>query len=823
MVKWSPSFSPEPLHFLKAHLGGRHGICVNREVPRAEESPLSSISMKTLPRLLIGVVSLLLGSLHPVQAGSPRLLHVFPAGGPRGGEITVELKGSNLADARELLFNEPGFACTELKPTGENEKNKLTATIKIDGSTRLGEHGLRVVTRSGVSDVRAFYVTPFPFVAEAAEDKDAPDKPQPVALGTTVYGRTQNEDVDRYEVEAKQGERIAVEVIAARLQTQQIFDTAVRIAKADGTVLAEVDDTAFTRQDPVASIVAPEDGKYHISIKDSTNSGTGECGYLMSIGSFPRPVAIYPPGGKAGDEIKFTFIGDATGPIQRTIKLPPAPSERHSLSIEDGQAAPQPVFIRVSDFPNVLEAEPNNDIESPTPAALDAPFALNGIIEQPGDVDCFKFTVKKDAEYDVTVHARRLRSALDSVIDIYDAKGNRVGGNDDSGGMDSYQRWKAPADGEYVIAIRDQLFRGGPAFTYRIELTPVAPSIAAWIPETVINSSQERRAIAVPKGNRFATLLRIKRNDIGGDLTLTPQGLPEGVSFDGGFIDKSVDTIPMVFTATDGAAPSAVRIGLAPRFAEEEKNGTPFSIQHDVDVAENGNQRAFYSVREDALPLAIIDEVPAKLELDPPKAPILQGGSKDLKVRVERKGDFKGPVSLSLLYAPPGIGSPGTVEIKQGETEGVLQISANGNAQLAKWKVCVVGSIDAGSGPVFISTQLVDLEVAPPPVSGQLVRSFIDQGDEGSMTLKLDVKREFEGKAKVSLVSLPNGVTAHEIEITTEDKEVKFALKAEANAQPGQHKQVIAQFVLERDGEPMSTNIASGGILRVDKAAVAKN
>ena len=47
----------------------------------------------------------------------------------------------------------------------------------------------RVITASGISDVRLFYVTPFPIVAEAEEDKTRPTAPQPVALGTTVFGR----------------------------------------------------------------------------------------------------------------------------------------------------------------------------------------------------------------------------------------------------------------------------------------------------------------------------------------------------------------------------------------------------------------------------------------------------------------------------------------------------------------------------------------------------------------------------------------------------------------------------------------------------------
>jgi len=594
------------------------------------------------------------------------------------------------------------------------------------------------------------------------------------------------------------------------------------ITKTDGTLLAEADDGAFTRQDPVSSVVAPEDGKYIVSIKDSTNSGQGECAYVMNIGSFPRPLAVYPAGGKAGEEVKFTLIGDATGPIQRTVKLPDQPNEKFELFTEDGQPAPQPNYVRVSSFGNVLEAEPNNDVNTPTPVPGEAPFALNGIIEQKGDVDCFKFTAKKGVDYDVNVYARRLRSPLDSVFDIYNTKGARLGGNDDAGNVDSYARWKAPEDGEYVIAVRDQLFRGGPTYTYRIEVNTVLPKVTAWLPELVINSSQERRAIPVPKGNRYATMVRVKRQDVGGDLSLEPEGLPEGISVTGKFMDKSVDTVAMVFEATPEAAPSAKAINVVAKFTEADKANVPSGVEHDVDVAENGNQRAFYQVKEHSLPVAVTEEAPVKIELVQPKVPILQNGAMNLKVRAERKGDFKGAVSLSLLWAPPGIGSPGTVPIKEGENEGSLQISANGNAAIAKWKICVVGSVDYGKGPVFISTQLIDLEVAPPFLGGSFARTFVDQGDEGSVTLKLDQKVPFEGKAKVAVLSLPNGVTAEPKEITKEDKEVRFELKAAADAQVGQHKQLIAQFTLEKEGEPMVNTIASGGILRVDKASVAK-
>ena len=115
--------------------------------------------------------------------GTPRLSQANPAGGQRGGEIEVTFGGSNFEDAKSLLFDQPGFETTII----EAQKGSVRAKVKIGPDVRLGEHSFRVVTASGLSDVRLFFVTPFPMVAEAPESKDKPNEPQPVALGTTVY------------------------------------------------------------------------------------------------------------------------------------------------------------------------------------------------------------------------------------------------------------------------------------------------------------------------------------------------------------------------------------------------------------------------------------------------------------------------------------------------------------------------------------------------------------------------------------------------------------------------------------------------------------
>ena len=754
-------------------------------------------------------------------AGSPRVATVFPAGGQRGGEIEIVCSGNNLSDAREFLFDTPGFTVTEIKPPAEGEKNKIKAKVKVAPEVRLGEHSFRVVTASGVSDLRLFYVSPFPLVEEAA-DKENANKPQPVPLGTTVYGRTQGEDQDKYEVEAKKGQRISAEVIGARLQTGSIYDSYIVISKADGTVLTAVDDAAFTRQDPVASVVAPEDGKYVVTIKDATNSGPGECAYMLHIGSFPRPVAVYPPGGAVGEDLKVQLIGDALGSVEKTVKLSAQADEAFELFAEQGQPAPQPNFVRVAPFPNALEVEPNDDVTKATATDKPLPLAMNGIIEKKGDVDCFKFTAKKGVDYDVTVFARQLRSPLDSILEIYDLKGNRLATNDDSGNPDSYLRWKAPEDAQYYIGIRDQLYRGGPTFTYRVEVQPVAPRVTVWLPEMVQNSNQERRAIVVPKGNRYASLVRVKRWDVGGDIQLDARDMPAGVTAITGPIDKSVDTVPVVFEAAVDAPLAARSFEIKAKFTAPEAANTPSRVEQAIDVAENGNQKSFYSLVENELAVAVAEEIPVKLTLVQPKVPVLQTGSMNLKIVAERKNDFKGQISVALLYAPPGIASAGTFQIREGENETVVPISAAANAALAKWKICVVGSADFGKGTVWFSTQLAEVEVAAPYLAGSIARTFVDQGDSTNITVKLEQKVEFPGKAKLTLSGLPPGATAEEKEITKDDKEVKIVVKAAPDAQPGLHKQLFAAFTLVRDGEPMVSSFGQGGVLRVDKASVAK-
>ena len=92
------------------------------------------------------------------------------------------------------------------------------------------------------------------------------------------------------------------------------------------------------------------------------------------------------------------------------VTLPTDGSQEFSFFAQDERGiAPSANLLRVSDLPNVLEAEPNNVAAEATPAA-NAPTALNGIIQQDGDMDFFKFTTTRAGKSSPTTTAAACRT-----------------------------------------------------------------------------------------------------------------------------------------------------------------------------------------------------------------------------------------------------------------------------------------------------------------------------------------------------------------------------------------------------------------------------
>jgi len=741
------------------------------------------------------------------QAASPTLGSINPRGFQRGTDAVIAFNGNNLADAQEIVWYTPGIAVLKLE-IASNAAVKVTAKLPPD--MRLGEHHARVRCATGISEMRTFWVGALPVIAEVEPNSNFL-APQKIAMNVTVHGVVDNEDVDYYAVEVKKGQRISAEIEAMRLGTT-FFDPYIAILDSKRFELAANDDHPLLGQDAAVSAIAPADGVYTVMVRETSYGGNGSCAYRLHVGTFPRPSAIVPAGGKPGEELEVRFIGDPTGEFRRKIKVPADATGVWPLFAEDaGGISPSAFKFRVDgNLTNAVEVEPNDTYPTATPGVV--PGAFNGVIGKVGDVDIFRFAAKKGQVFDVHCYARRIGSALDPVIYFATAAGGIIVGNDDSNGPDSYLRVTVPADGEYAIAVQDHLIKGGPNFFYRIEIAAVPVRTDLSIPQTA-QYRQDRQSIAVPKGNRFATMVSTSRVNYGGDINLEIGNLPGKVTAATETVAGNMASVPVVFEAAADAPNSGTLATIGAKHIDPKQNiPSAFSmlVEHTISAPGQSLYCGSYLTKPS---IVVTEAVPFRIDIVEPKVPLVHGGSMNVKIVATRAAGFKGAITILPLYNPPGVGSAGSVVIPEGQTEVMFPMNANGGAPVRKWKYAVMGSATIPGGPIapgglvapagvaWASSQLATIEIAPAMVTATIERGASEQGKDTQMFVKLAVVKPFAGDAIIRLIGLPVKVETTEMKFNKDTKEIAFALKVDKLAPVGIHRNLFAQIIVTENGE----------------------
>jgi hypothetical protein len=766
---------------------------------------------KYCPFVLAILSSILFAS--PAFATAPHLASITPAGGQRGTELQISLNGDRLQDAEEIICYEPGL---EVKRLNLVTNKVVKAQLKISPECRLGEHHLRLRTASGLSELRTFYVGAFPIVAEK-EPNNLPAQAQKIALNTTVAGVITSEDVDCFAVEVKKGERLSAEVEGMRLG-RGVFDPRLSVLDTNGAVLADVDDTWLAMQDPFVGLIAPHDGTYIFQLREATYGGNGDCHYRLHVGNFPRPTSVYPLGGKAGENVGLTFFSETTGEFVQAIKLPATAQDKFGVFAElDQLSAPSPNWIRVSEFPNVCSSGQAPDREHATVADFQPPLALNGIISLKGEEDWFRFPATKGVPLEVNVYARQLRSPLDSILEVFDAQGRSLAANDDAGGPDSALKFTPGETTNYFVRMRDTFGRFGRDFTYRVEVAPARAGVTVKIPEVARNDTQSRQFIAVPRGNRFATLISAKRANFNGELHFDLPGLPPGLTMFADSLSPNVDAEPLVFEAAPDAPIGGKLLDLIATGTNADASVTGH-FRHDVELVEGPNNTSYYGTRVDKLCVAVVKEAPFNLRIIEPKVPLVQAGSMALEIVAGRNPGFDEPIELQMVWNPPGVNSQSEATIPKGATNLFYQLNASDSAEARPWKIAVLGHATVEGGQVYVSSQLTGLEVAKPFVAGKIQTLSANPGKPAKLVVALQQLKPFDGQAKIRLLGLPEKVTAPAMEISQDDQTISFNLTVDPKCAPGSFKNLFCAVEVPDNGQVILHNIASGGILRIAPA-----
>ena len=838
-----------------------------------ESTPLREFVLQ----IVTFVVTLTVGSSTAFAADEYLVEFIHPQGGQVGTTVEVMVEGAFLQHSEGVLFYQPGIRCTKFETMdtilgiddGERREAEpgraAKLTFEISNDAQPGEYQLRLRTRDGLSELVTFWVTALPIVMEEhawidsdGAGNDSAESAQQLPRSCTVVGYIPGrlpQDHDWYYVDCLKGERLSVEVVAARLGTLHyggMNDPAVRIFDSAGKELGRNDDNAFHTQDPVLTVMIPDDGRYFIDMHQQMDYEAARLRhYLMHVGSFARPVVTFPLGGQSGRTVPLSLIGDVAGEIRLDVALPldvrSFEDTFFNVRHPDAGSTPWPNEVHIANFPDVFEKPGHHSRETAQPVAATLPVAINGRVESEGEVDWYRFSAKKGERYRVFGYGKTLDSELDPRIWIRPAPGNtssRSYDEDDSQWeahdlvghhyrhqtkirLDPVFMFEPDTDGEWLIGIGDTRRESGPQHIYRIELQPHVDSAFVYFAAYPSTPTIVRDRIALFPGHSYSRPVNVQPgfgSTYDKPLHLRAKNLPAGVTIESGPFKQRDGIIPVLFHADENAAIGARLIDLVvepvdPRDRPHFRGGF---IQNNQATNRRGDY-AMYFDRTRKMALAVVDGAAFNIEVEQPSIPLVRNGELNLKVEVQRHEGFEGAIYCEMDWLPAGVNKQPPLIIPADQTEGTYKLSASGSAAPGEFQISMTGRENTGgnvrtaAGFHYVCSPFVPLTIGEPYVTVNLVRAAIERGKVGEILGEVSHHKPFNGEATLQLGRLPFGVEQllPYPTIKAGDRTVTFRVKVTSDCLVGQYKDIFCGVAVTDGGQQIQQQTGNG-TLRVD-------
>jgi hypothetical protein len=212
--------------------------------------------------------------------------------------------------------------------------------------------------------------------------------------------------------------------------------------------------------------------------------------------------------------------------VEITIDPGAAPGPRQ-LRLLANTGMSNPIVFVVGQLPEVVQKKELLDPEAPRPRAPDVEVTLPAVINSqimPGTVDRYRFTARRGQHLVFAAHARALIPYLadavpgwfQAALTLYDSAGNELAYSDHFHYQpDPVLAYKVERDGDYVLEIRDALYRGREDFVYRIEAGEL-PFVTSIFP--LGGQARTRSTVALEGWNLPTT-----------NLTLEPAAMKPGI------------------------------------------------------------------------------------------------------------------------------------------------------------------------------------------------------------------------------------------------------------------------------------------------------
>ena len=652
----------------------------------------------------------------------PALSTISPQGAQQGQNVEVTLKGKNLDTATAVWFSGSGITAEIRQQTqqaavlfnGDGISGRvptdmqLVASLTIDPNAPLGIQQMRIVTPYGVSNAQNFVIGNLPEIDEN-EAAEVAEMSNWLELPVTVNGKIASiDDQDTFSFNLKKDAKLICEVTAQRIGSP--LDSYLVLQDANGAKVA--DSGQGNGLDSLLNYTAPAAGKYTLQIRDIRYKGGNGFRYRLSIGELPYLETIFPLGGRRGTDNTIAVTGanlETVNAIQVSID-PETPKGAKTLRVKTPSGlTSNPHPFSIGSLAEMGETEPNDGTGKAN--AVNTPVTINGKIDKSGDVDRFTFEIKAPQLLVFEVEALRLSSQLDALLTLYGAQKQEMEKeqvlmvNDDASGTDARIDWNFTEAGKYTIAIRDLNDQGGNAYAYRLNIRPLEPNFT--LSAVVLNSQNRPSGLDSPRvsrGGTFTMQVNVNRLDrLSGPIRLHCPTLPKTFEVSPAVIETGQNKALLTVTA-----PWDAPLGLM-----------PFTV---AGVSAVGSRQVERTISLPML-LTVMEAPEYTLTLAEISTSVTHNKTTTLHVTANRRADFTGPITLSVVGLPPRV-SANAVAIAAGKNEAVLSVRAGSFERREQFSVVpvpginyisVVGTATINREAVSQSTPAIPLTILEAP------------------------------------------------------------------------------------------------------------
>ncbi|MDB5335799.1 MAG: putative serine proteinase, subtilase family [Planctomycetaceae bacterium] len=726
--------------------------------------------------------------------------HLSPPILQRGAATKLQLLGTETAGAVGLWSSLPP-EMLRVRSIGAGDATKAEVEVELAANAPLGIYGLRLATRSGLSNVHLFAVDELPIAVRPA---DLPaDAAPPVTLPACITAPCRPATVDRYAITVQAGQRVTFEVIGNRFGKD--YDPLVQIRNAAGKLVAECDNSVGLYADCRFAHTFAAAGVYSVEVRDARFEGNPTWHYVLRMGDFPEARMSIPSAIQPGVAAILTFPQVAG--LQLPVTLPadrPLGTVFHEIrNSPAGQATWIPLTI--TDLPPQLEVEPNDKIETATPVKV--PATLNGVLGQPGDSDYFAFELTQGQKLQFQGISRVLGGAADLELVMFDADGREVRRVDDVELEEGNFAFNAGKAGLHRLQVRDIARDGGPEFAYRIEVRAGGPQIQLLA---------ETPDLTIPQGTFQPLALKVTRTEFAGDIRLELRGAPAGMTLEPAVIPgtatefvanltttaatpEGIANLQIVGTATiEGAPPLQTIVRTKPMVDRQLRN---------VDLI-------LYALREDQilLPPSLTSQLavmvtppsPFQIELPTQLVELTRFQTVDFPIVTTRTAGFAAPITFKVKGGQIGVEKEERNQIYAKFTPATPeQLKASGTffnrilTNLAKHRVDLTASAEVNGQRINLTrTFTLDVRSAFQPTY-ELAQPMIPPG--GTVKVKILANRvpTFDGPITMTMGPYSGFKFPETVEIPKGQPFVEVDFKAEPQTNPGRHdiRMQVAGFV----------------------------